>query len=149
MRCREKVSVSYFLLLLTNNKVRIYLCLSSGDVTDFCGLASLKSMYTVTGSGRHCNLIMSILRELREDDRKATSLSIENTLSACPPPYPDKKSCRVWIMIKIGLWKELCAWLLYRFKLCFCLLSTTLQSWTQRFSFPWGIQITGSMMRDI
>lgn len=133
--------------LLTNNKARIYLCFSSGDFTDLCGLASLKSMYTVTGSGRHGNL-MSILRELCEDS-KATSLSIENTVLACSLPYPDKKSCRVWIVMKTGLWKKLCAWLLYRFKLCFCLLSTTFQSWTPRFSFPRGIQITGSMRRDI
>lgn len=71
---------SFRYLLLTKNKPRIYLSFSSADVTDFCGLASLKSMYTVTGSGGYCNLIMSILREFCEADMKATSLSIENTV---------------------------------------------------------------------
>lgn len=69
-------------------------------------------MYTVRGSSRHCNLTASILRELGEDERKATSLSIENTVSAFPVPYQDKMSCRAWITLKIGLWKELSAQLL-------------------------------------
>lgn len=102
-RYREKVSVPRFLLLLTNNKGRFYLCFSSGNVTDFCGLASLKSMYTVTGSGRLCELIMSVLRDLCEDDSKVTSLSTENTVSACPLLYSDTKSCRVGIMVKTRL----------------------------------------------
>lgn len=35
------------LLLTSNSKARIYLWFSSWNVTDFCGLAFLKSMYTV------------------------------------------------------------------------------------------------------
>lgn len=66
------------LVLTSNNKARIYLWFSSWNVTDFCGLASLKSMYTVWGSGRQGNLIVSILGELGKDDRKATSLSTES-----------------------------------------------------------------------
>lgn len=66
------------LVLTSNNKARIYLWFSSWNVTDFCGLASLKSMYTVWGSGRQGNLIVSILGELGKDDMKATSLSTES-----------------------------------------------------------------------
>lgn len=137
------------LLLTSNSKARIYLWFSSWNVTDFCGLASLKSMYTVWGSGGHGNLIVSIVGELGEDDRKATSLSTENIVLTHLLPYPEEKSCRAQIMIETGLWKKLCAWLLHQFKLYFCLLSTTFQSSTQRFSSPPGIQVTGSIMRDI
>lgn len=138
------------LVLTSNNKARIYLWFSSWNVTDFCGLASLKSMYTVWGSGRQGNLIVSILGELGKDDMKATSLSTESIyiFLTHPLPYPEEKSFRAQITIETGLWKKLCAWLPHQFKL-FCLLSTTFWSSTQRFSCPPGIQVTGSIMRDI
>lgn len=103
-------------------------------------------MYTVRGSGRHCNLTASILRDLGEDERKATSLSIENTVSAFPAPYQHKMSCGARITIKIGLWKELNAQLLQS------LILPTIHHLSElncKIQAPLGIQITGSMMRDI